>query len=72
MVADELRRQSDQFIDLADLESVIGRDPAARPVREPRSYSGGRAGASSSSAGQSSGARGGASYPDYDVSEEEV
>jgi uncharacterized LabA/DUF88 family protein len=72
MVADELRRQSDQFIDLADLESVIGRDPAARPVREPRSYSGGRASASSSSAGQSSGARGGASYPDYDVSEEEV
>ena len=30
MVADELRRQADQFIDLADLEQVICRDPAAR------------------------------------------
>src|SRR4030081_1455169 len=35
MVADELRRQADQFIDLADLESHIARDPATRPVREP-------------------------------------
>src|SRR4029078_6109065 len=35
MVADELRRQTDQFIDLADLEDQIGRDPATRPVREP-------------------------------------
>src|SRR5712692_8542662 len=35
MVADELRRQADQFIDLADLESQICRDPATRPVREP-------------------------------------
>lgn len=35
MVADELRRQSDQFIDLADLESQIGRDAGGRPqVRE--------------------------------------
>jgi uncharacterized LabA/DUF88 family protein len=34
MVADELRRQSDQFIDLADLENVIGRDPAQRAPRE--------------------------------------
>ena len=34
MVADELRRQADQFIDLADLERLIGRDPASRPVRE--------------------------------------
>ena len=38
MVADELRRQADQFIDLADLESLIGRDPAARVTREPRSF----------------------------------
>jgi uncharacterized LabA/DUF88 family protein len=37
MVADELRRQADQFIDLADLEKLIGRDPATRPVREPSS-----------------------------------
>jgi hypothetical protein len=35
MVADELRRQADQFIDLADLEDQIGRDPASRPTREP-------------------------------------
>ena len=38
MVADDLRRQSDQFIDLADLEDLVCRDPATRPVREPRSY----------------------------------
>jgi uncharacterized LabA/DUF88 family protein len=38
MVADDLRRQSDQFIDLADLEELICRDPATRPAREPRSY----------------------------------
>jgi uncharacterized LabA/DUF88 family protein len=38
MVADELRRQADQFIDLADLESLICRDPSARAPREPRSY----------------------------------
>jgi uncharacterized LabA/DUF88 family protein len=31
MVADELRRQADQFVDLADLESLICRDPANRP-----------------------------------------
>jgi uncharacterized LabA/DUF88 family protein len=34
MVSDELRRQADQFIDLADLEKLIGRDPSSRPVRE--------------------------------------
>jgi uncharacterized LabA/DUF88 family protein len=39
MVADELRRQSDQFIDLADLEQLICRDPASRPVRTERAYS---------------------------------
>jgi uncharacterized LabA/DUF88 family protein len=38
MVADELRRQADQFIDMADLESLVCRDPAARVPREPRSY----------------------------------
>jgi uncharacterized LabA/DUF88 family protein len=36
MVADELRRQADQFIDLADLEDYICRDPAARAAREAR------------------------------------
>jgi uncharacterized LabA/DUF88 family protein len=30
MVADELRRQADQFIDLADLEPIIARDASAR------------------------------------------
>jgi uncharacterized LabA/DUF88 family protein len=38
MVADELRRQADQFIDLADLENQVCRDPASRPAREPRTY----------------------------------
>jgi uncharacterized LabA/DUF88 family protein len=33
MVADELRRQADQFIDLADLGPIICREPSARPVR---------------------------------------
>jgi uncharacterized LabA/DUF88 family protein len=34
MVADELRRQADQFIDLANLQDEIGRDPAERAQRE--------------------------------------
>lgn len=33
MVADDLRRQTDQFIDLADLRDEIGRDPAERETR---------------------------------------
>jgi uncharacterized LabA/DUF88 family protein len=33
MIADELRRQADQFIDLADLEPIICRDPSARQAR---------------------------------------
>src|ERR1700704_591611 len=37
MVADDLRRQADQFIDLADLEDQICRDPATRPIPEPAS-----------------------------------
>jgi uncharacterized LabA/DUF88 family protein len=36
MVADELRRQADQFIDLADLESLISRDAGSRPPRDNR------------------------------------
>lgn len=36
MVADELRRQADQFIDLADLETAICRDPGGRPARSER------------------------------------
>ncbi len=36
MVADELRRQCDQFVDIVELQGKIGRDPSERPVREPR------------------------------------
>jgi uncharacterized LabA/DUF88 family protein len=36
MVADELRRQADQFIDLANLQNEIGRDPAERTQRGER------------------------------------
>ena len=36
MVADELRRQADQFVDIVELQSKIGRDPSERPMREPR------------------------------------
>jgi uncharacterized LabA/DUF88 family protein len=36
MVADELRRQADQFIDIADLEKDICRDPSQRIPREAR------------------------------------
>ena len=35
MIADELRRQADNFIELEDLREVIGRPP--REPREPRS-----------------------------------
>ena len=34
MIADDLRRQTDQFIDLADLRDEIGRDPAEREQRQ--------------------------------------
>jgi uncharacterized LabA/DUF88 family protein len=61
MVADELRRQADQFIDLADLEAQICRDPASRPQREPRAYA--PRGNQGSPAGESS-------YQDDDLSEE--
>jgi uncharacterized LabA/DUF88 family protein len=36
MVADELRRQADQFVDIMELQSKIGRDAGERPMREPR------------------------------------
>ena len=35
MIADELRRQADEFIDLATLGSRIGRDPTEQTVRPP-------------------------------------
>ncbi|MBV9969010.1 MAG: NYN domain-containing protein, partial [Xanthobacteraceae bacterium] len=36
MVANELRRQADIFLDIADLQAKIGRDPSDRSPREPR------------------------------------
>ncbi len=33
MIADDLRRQADHFIDLMSLKSELGRDPAERPLR---------------------------------------
>src|SRR5262249_35066171 len=33
MVADELRRQADEFVDLVSLQARIGRDPAERAMR---------------------------------------
>jgi Uncharacterized conserved protein len=33
MIADDLRRQSDHFIDLVTLKAEIGRDPGERPAR---------------------------------------
>ena len=36
MVADELRRQADVFLDIVELQPRIGRDPAERTAREPR------------------------------------
>ena len=37
MIADDLRRQADIFVDLRELQPRIGRDPSERPApREPR------------------------------------
>lgn len=36
MIADELRRQADHFIELQGLANLIGRDPADRPSRRDR------------------------------------
>jgi uncharacterized LabA/DUF88 family protein len=36
MVADELRRQADEFIDISHLASTIGRDPIDRPDRSQK------------------------------------
>lgn len=36
MIADDLRRQADHFIDLRSLESEIGRDASERPAPRPR------------------------------------
>jgi hypothetical protein len=44
MVADELRRQADVFLDIIQLQNKIGRDPGDRPAREPREPRGERGG----------------------------
>jgi hypothetical protein len=36
MVADELRRQADIFLDIVELQGKIGRDPGERASRPPR------------------------------------
>ena len=36
MVADELRRQADIFLDIVELQPKIGSDPAERAAREAR------------------------------------
>ncbi|MEN3379581.1 MAG: hypothetical protein V7604_4936 [Hyphomicrobiales bacterium] len=41
MVADELRRQADIFLDIVELQSKIGRDPGERGPRAPRDDRGG-------------------------------
>ena len=39
MVADDLRRQADHFVDLVDMQSKIGRDPGERTPRDPNAPS---------------------------------
>ncbi len=69
MVADELRRQADQFIDLADLENQVGRDPAQRTTREPREPRG----YSARGGSQSGGREAGVGYlSDDDLAEEQL
>jgi len=36
MIADELRRQADIFLDITELRSKVGRDPVERQERAPR------------------------------------
>jgi hypothetical protein len=71
MVADELRRQADQFIDLADLEDQVGRSPGGaggtNGGRTPRE--GGR---SHSGRGSVSASRDSNYLGDDDLAEEEV
>jgi uncharacterized LabA/DUF88 family protein len=50
MVADELRRQSDEFIDLVTLMPRIGRDPSERAARLSRSHAYGHAHAATTGA----------------------
>jgi hypothetical protein len=38
MIADDLRRQADHFLELSTLAETLGRDPAQRPQRPQRDY----------------------------------
>jgi len=38
MMSDDLRRQADIFLDLADLQAKVGRAPSERVPREPRDF----------------------------------
>jgi len=64
MVADELRRQADQFVDIADLEQLICRDPATRTDRSGARQHPGR--------GQNYAPREAGSFQDSDDLSEEV
>lgn len=44
MIADDLRRQADEFVDLAQLIARIGRDPGERSPRAPDSRNSGDTG----------------------------
>jgi uncharacterized LabA/DUF88 family protein len=46
LVADDLRRQADEFLDLASLVSRVGRDSSERPAREGRATASATASAS--------------------------
>jgi uncharacterized LabA/DUF88 family protein len=37
MIADELRRQADNFIELEELRDVVGRPPRENPLEAPQS-----------------------------------
>ena len=51
MIADELRRQADEFLDLASLVSRVGREPSDRSAREPRPAQASATATASASAG---------------------
>jgi hypothetical protein len=42
MIADDLRRQADEFLDLTQLIARVGRDPGERPARPPAGENGRR------------------------------
>jgi hypothetical protein len=69
MVADELRRQADQFVDLADLEEQIGRAQNGRGPREGARNEGAR---NYQGRGSAPSPRDSNYFGDDDLAEEEV